>query len=136
MPNCVAIDLLDTPEVSKHSTSFFLFRYCTSLDEDPGGRPSLTPAFFFAARASLVRCEIRFLSIAAASEKAKAIILALRSSDKSKWSLIEWICMPFVEHIFRMDITIIIFLPSRDNSVQSSIKNPSGGLLVPANSII
>ena len=43
----------------------------------PGFRPSLTPSIFFNANASLVRIEIRFLSISATSPKAKQSTLLL-----------------------------------------------------------
>ena len=78
------------------------------------------PSAFLTASASLVRCEIRFLSISAARANAKAIILEFILSDRSKLSFIVCIDIPLAEHTFNMDITMSIFLPSLDSSVQTS----------------
>ena len=59
----------------------------TTFPVCPGGLPNCMPAFFLAASASFVLCEIRFLSISAASANANAIIFELMLSVRLKLSL-------------------------------------------------
>ena len=82
-----ATDDLLAPSASIMLIFSISFLTLATLEPCPGGLPSWAPACFLAARASRVRCEIRFLSISAARANANAIIFELMLSVRLKLSL-------------------------------------------------
>lgn len=93
----------------------------TTFPVCPGGLPNCMPAFFLAASASFVLCEIRFLSISAASANANAIIFELMLSVRLKLSLMVRKNTPFWEHAFSTDIIMSMLRPKREISVHTSM---------------
>lgn len=93
----------------------------TTFPVCPGGLPNCMPAFFLAASASFVLCEIRFLSISAASANANAIIFELMLSVRLKLSLMVRMNTPFWEHAFSIDIIMSMLRPRREISVHTSM---------------